>query len=550
MYFPNEPRRRLTPIKLLLSFKNLLASTGRGETCPKRVGNSSPRPVHPNLQRLLWFVPLLLLGLEVLWVLGVNFLLKTDGAVFGWVNLKPEKFRMDWVRAFSYWPGDLRMTGVRIRGNNLTTQWMVSMDRARTQVGLGALLDKRFLGQRLRAEGVVFHLRRLPYAEARLKTEEVVAPIPWSDFLSRPSDAEVREILAAQIRPPKNKIWAVDLREAEAGNVREIWIDEFRYRGGGSAQGSLLLRPRQKLNLEAFRTVVGPGIVTLGIDQVLRVRSGRLSLGFPEVNTALYRGGAVLQKLEAQILIDGNVPDIRFAKFYRDRFAEFEISGTPGDLSVDCSASQGVLHGNVTLRGDAVHGTYRNAAWRGDLRIDGIIKRWVLGQGEIDISGTHGSMINVAIDKAGESRRLAQNWSGDATFQQGTLRLGESNKLEASVVGKIQDSRPLLELFPAHKELPWLLKSILSERNLDASASIRAGRDLVEVRALEVNGEKLRLQARLRMEQGFRPHGILYVKRGVISIGLETGGDRSVKLVKAKEWFEHHPLLRPPDGGD
>ncbi len=513
------------------------------------MGNPRPRSVHLNLKRLLWFVPLLLLVLEAFWLCGINLLLKPGGAVFGWVNLKPEKFRMDWVRAFSYWPGDLRMTGVRIRGNNLTTQWMISMDRARTQVGLGALLDKRFLGHRLRAEGAVFHLRRLPYPEARLKTEEVVAPIPWSDFLSRPSGAEVREILAAQIRPPKNKIWAVDLRAAQAGNIREIWIDEFRYRGDGSAQGSLLLLPRQKLNLEGFRTVIGQGIVTLGFDQVLVVRSGRLSLAFPEVNTALSRGGAVLQKLEAQISINGDVPDIRFAKFYLGRFTEFELSGTPGELSVDCSASQGVLHGNVTLRGDDVHGNYRNAALRGDLRIDGIIKRWVLGQGEIDISGTHGSMINVVIDKAGESRRLAQNWSGDATFQQGTLRLGESKKLEALVVGKIQDSRPLLELFPAHKKLPWLLKSILSERDLDASASIRAGADMVEVKALEVSGEKLRLQARLRMEHGFRPEGILYVKRGVISIGLEMGGDRSVKLIKAKEWFEHHPLLRPPDGG-
>ena len=68
MYFPNEPsrRRRFTPIKLLLSFKKLLASIGRGETFPKRVRNPSPRPVNPNIgpeaslpDRVAWLEKLL-----------------------------------------------------------------------------------------------------------------------------------------------------------------------------------------------------------------------------------------------------------------------------------------------------------------------------------------------------------------------------------------------------------------------------------------------------------------------------------------------------------
>jgi hypothetical protein len=148
---------------------------------------------------------LILALLEAVWLAAANLLLRPQGAVSRSVNLKPEKIRMDWSEAKSFWPGDLRVSNFRIRGIHLTVQWSLSLDRARAQVGLGALFDKCFFGRGLVANGVVFHFRRLPKATAQLDKQRVVASIPWAELTTRPSDEEVKTILAAQVRPRTNR---------------------------------------------------------------------------------------------------------------------------------------------------------------------------------------------------------------------------------------------------------------------------------------------------------------------------------------------------------
>lgn len=504
----------------------------------------SSHPHRRALRQTLLAIPLVLLGLEALWLIAANLLLRPGGVVSGWVNRKPEKVRMEWIEAWSYWPGDLRVKGFRIRIIQLTTQWSVAMDSARAQVGMSALLDKRFLARGLRSEGVVLRLRRLPGPNASPTKQSVLAPIPWAEFATRPSNAEVKAILAAQVRPPKKKVWAVDIPSAEARSVREIWINEFRYRGLGSAGGSFFVRPKERLNLDLTRLDVGAGVITLGADKVVEVSSGRVAAALPQINTVVYRGRDVFQKLDAKFTLEAGFLDTRFAKFYHDRFPTLNLSGTPGSLSVDGSVTEGNLQGSFALRGEDVQADYQGVSLWGDLRVDGRIERWVFADGEIDFSGTSASVTNVAMHEAGKRKPLADAWQGRATLENARLKLGEVSRLDTDIAAKIQNSRPLLEIFRGGKEVPWVMECTLSDRNLDARASIRVGGGLVEVSSFEVTGEKLHARSRLRWEKNREPHGILYLKRGVFSIGLETGGERNVKIIHPKEWFEEHPLLR------
>lgn len=69
--------------------------------------------------RSLRAVVFFLLLIEVVWLVAANLLLRPHGVVSGWVNLKPEKIRMDWSEARSFWPGDLRVRNFQIRSNHL-----------------------------------------------------------------------------------------------------------------------------------------------------------------------------------------------------------------------------------------------------------------------------------------------------------------------------------------------------------------------------------------------------------------------------------------------
>ena len=497
--------------------------------------------------RSLRAVVLILLLIEAVWLVAANLLLLPHGAVSRWVNLKPEKIRMEWSEAKSFWPGDLRVRNFQIRGNHLTTQWALSLDTARTQVGLGALFDKCFLGRGLVAEGAVFHLRRLPKVTAQLDKQLVVASIPWAEWTTRPLDEEVKAILAAQVRPPAKRIWAVNLPGVRLNEVREIWFDEFRYRGGGTTRGSLFVRPRELLDVKDARVEVGPGTVTLGTDEVLTIHSGRMDLAFPQVNTVIFRGGAAFQKMDGKFRLEGTAPDIRFVNFYLDRFPGLNLRGSPGELGVDLAIHEGVVHGETELGGKDVHINYRDVALRGDLRLQGKIRRYTFGDKEMDITGTRGVVTNVTMEVAGRRNSLPAGWEGEAMVAEGHLKLGENHRLDARFAGRIQDSRPLLALFREHqgKDLPLLLRSVLSDRDLAIRASVRSGGGVAEIDSLEVTGDRLHLLARLLFERDLPPRGILYLKRGILSIGLETGGDHTVKIRNSRQWFDEHSSLQP-----
>lgn len=498
-----------------------------------------------RLPRWLFLFILGLAAVEILWLIAANFLLRPQGWVFEWVNVKPEKIRMEWSDARSYWPGDLRVTGFRIRGNLLTTQWALALDNSSAQVSLPALFDKRFSARGLKSDGAVFHFRRLPRPTATLAKEDVVAPIPWTDYTPRPTDEEVKAFLTAQIRPPLKKMWGVNLAGVEAQNVREIWIDEFRFQGSAAAHGSFSIRPRERLNVDPSEIELRKGTITLGADQVLEVQTGRIRVGFPDVNTVVLRGKAILQKLEATFNLQGESPDLQFVNFYLGQLPPLELCGTPGKFSLEWRATHGVLTGKFGFHSDDICMDYHNVSLRGVLSVDGKIKQWTLGRGDVDLSGTTAGLENARAIAAGETRPLADAWSGRLNFDQARLKLGENRELSANLSGSVLDSRPLLELFHGHKDLPWLVKSTLSDRDLEARASVWIGSGRAELRSLEVAGDKLRARARMKLARDLPPQGILYLKRGLLSVGLEAGGSRTVKLINAKEWFEQHPLLRP-----
>ncbi len=462
----------------------------------------------------------------------------------GWVNRHPEKIRFDWSSARSYWPGDLRVQGFQIRVILLTVQWSLSLERARAQVDFPALLDQRFLGRGLVAEGVVLHVRRLLASDGFRRKEAVVAPIPGVEFTPRPLDTEVKAILAAQVRPPPKRIWGVELPQAQAFGMREIWIDEYCYRGAAAAQGSLFLRPREQLDVRFTSLRAGPGEVKLGTQKVLNVRSAHLELGFPRVDTTVYRGSEVWQTLDAKIALAADVPELHFINFYLDRFPGLEVRGTAGVLNIEAAVSKGVLKGAAVLAGRDLRMSDRGITLRGELNLNVSVNRWSFRDKTMNLAGTTASVNDVTIEEAGQRKALAVGWHGEGILREASLNLEVPRQLEARVSGQVQDSRPLFEFFRNGRELPGLLKSALSDRDLKIQASIRLGGDWAEITSLEMTGAQLYLQARLKVEKNARPEGILYFKRGIFALGLETGGKREVKVINPRKWFEAHPLLK------
>lgn len=110
---------------------------------------ASRRPVPRWLRR----IALALLALYVLYLLAGNLFL--NSALGPWsVNRKPDKFAMHWGPALTWWPGEVVLWKVSMRGHVGRTVWSIQAARASGHVSLLNLLHKEVYVPRVRADEV------------------------------------------------------------------------------------------------------------------------------------------------------------------------------------------------------------------------------------------------------------------------------------------------------------------------------------------------------------------------------------------------------------
>lgn len=129
-------------------------------------GSPEERPARRRwLRRALWTL-LACYGLYA--VLG-NVYLNT--ALGPWsINRKPDKFAMHWGPALTWWPGEVVLWKVSLRGHVGRTVWTMRADRASGHVALTALLRKQVYIPRLQVRQVTGDVQRVD--------DEMPAPVP------------------------------------------------------------------------------------------------------------------------------------------------------------------------------------------------------------------------------------------------------------------------------------------------------------------------------------------------------------------------------------
>ncbi|HEY6461183.1 MAG TPA: hypothetical protein VIY73_13555, partial [Polyangiaceae bacterium] len=190
-----------------------------------------------RLRRVAGWVAVALAGVYVLYVVGVNVLLG-GGRLGRLLSREPEKLRVEYASASTFWFGRVHVEGLDIRMRDEKVEWEVHADRAEANVSLLALLTHRFHTRRLDGQGVTFRmrLRRDPSAltpdkAARLPTIDGFAPLP---------------IAGDPPLPPPNPHahpFTIALDGMDLRGVREVWLDTFRLTGDLAVQGGFTLVP-------------------------------------------------------------------------------------------------------------------------------------------------------------------------------------------------------------------------------------------------------------------------------------------------------------------
>ena len=66
------------------------------------------------------------------------------------INSRTQNFQVDYRWAWSAWPGRVHLRGLRIRGQDMATQWLLRVDEVVADISLREALHKTFHASRVR----------------------------------------------------------------------------------------------------------------------------------------------------------------------------------------------------------------------------------------------------------------------------------------------------------------------------------------------------------------------------------------------------------------
>ncbi|MBD3852528.1 MAG: hypothetical protein IFK93_14575 [Acidobacteria bacterium] len=213
-----------------------------------------------------------LLVFEVFYVVGANFVLRTD-LLTNLINKKPEKTNISWDSAVTYLPGFATVKGFTLRSQTPRDQVYVHVAEADARISLIKLAFKTIHIRDVDAKGVDFRYRERLDSPRKNEAEEgpLEPPVNFEFYpeipgFSNPPDPKPEDLYP---RKKKKRPWTIKITGADVEGPVKMALNEFRLEGDGSVGGGVTVKPRKtitihrgRLGLDAITVSVGPEVVT------------------------------------------------------------------------------------------------------------------------------------------------------------------------------------------------------------------------------------------------------------------------------------------------
>jgi len=207
-----------------------------------------------------------LLGVWAVYVLCANVILNA-GLVPRWVNGATDRVKVGWRRAITVWPGQAWVKDFRLRfdeGN--TVQLDLTVDDSSVQVSMLAFARRTFQLTRARATGASYRMSIKVSAEEASRFPDRIAAFPQVEGFEFPplKDPKPGE---RKSREEIDRLWRIELSDVES-DMREIWINEYRYLGGARVKGSFALAPLKELSVGPATATFQGGMLSAGVHPI------------------------------------------------------------------------------------------------------------------------------------------------------------------------------------------------------------------------------------------------------------------------------------------
>ena len=270
-----------------------------------------PRSARRTIRRLLLFVLLLYGGYLLLANLFVNLPLAAT-----LVNRQPERFRMEWSRGLSLWPGHVALWDLSLQGHARRTRWAVQAQRASGQIALLPFAWRELRVSSATGNDLVVDIERV---EENMPKRE---PADNGFVLHFP-----RVVVDTPLRAT---IEGVAVEGHATGSVG--WRQQLR-------GGPMALFP-STLHLAGTR-------VARGADAWVHDAELTLDAAIEEHHRADFPGIGILQQLTARVRLQGMVNTL--AIDYREPLPTWQVVAGQGTLTTDLTLAKGHFEPGGTL---------------------------------------------------------------------------------------------------------------------------------------------------------------------------------------------------------
>jgi len=248
-----------------------------------------------------------------------------------------DQVKLDFRRAWSFWPGHVHVEGVRLTMQDRNVQFSFDMARADVDVRLRELVHRTLHATKVRGDGIVFRFRH------RIEPESAAAPSvaalpPIAEFEDPPlrhADAPTAPLDEAHYN-----LWTVHMDDVDV-RAEELWAQMFRYQGKAHVRGAFRLRPAKRLWVGPAELTLTDGKLTTGPVDVLRGVQGSLSVKVDDFDTEPVHGMEPFQFIFAHLELEGQVPSLEAVNFLGGPSARFQLEDGSGAVEMDLAVDHG-----------------------------------------------------------------------------------------------------------------------------------------------------------------------------------------------------------------
>jgi len=208
---------------------------------------------HPGrLRRWLVGIAIACVAFELVYLVAAHFMLKGD-TLARLINKKPEKMRITWSSARSWFPGVVTVDELEIRGQTRRIQWYLAADEVHARISLLRLPLKRVHLSSAQTAGIDFRLRRRLDPPAKDGEEGSPREIRGSEYFPEiPGFINPPDPTPEDLYPPKKKLkkpWTIHLGGVDVDGPIRVAVGRMRLEGEGVVSGAMTYRTRDTIEV-------------------------------------------------------------------------------------------------------------------------------------------------------------------------------------------------------------------------------------------------------------------------------------------------------------